>query len=167
MRWLSILLLLSCAGAKAQTVSGRVLADSTTRPLTATASTHSGHQTSTNASGDFTIQVSGIGDTVKALAIGYKIYTFPVRSLAEHDIIIRLKQVSIQLREVAVKAARNHKKDSMALRKDYSQVFNYEPPKVKDAFVSPPSNVPFAFVSIDLLTLFQAATRKSDPKYKL
>ena len=167
MRWPFILLVFCCAGAKAQTISGRVLADSANRPITATVSTHSGHQTSTNASGDFTIQVSGPGDTVKILAIGYKPYALPMWSLAERNIVIRLKQVSILLKEVAVKAARNHKKDSMALRKDYSQVFNYEPPKVKDAFVSPPSNVPFAFVSIDLLTLFQAATRKSDPKYKL
>lgn len=167
MRWLFILLLFGYTGAKAQILSGRILADSTNRPLTATVSTHSGHQTSTNANGDFTIVVSGPGDTVKILAIGYKPYAFPVLGLAERNVIIRLKQVSILLKEVAVKAARNRKKDSIALRKDYSQVFNYEPPKVKDAFVSPPSNVPFAFVSIDLLTLFQAATRKSDPKYKL
>lgn len=167
MRWLIIGLLFFCVGANAQTINGRILADSTGKPLTATIVTHSGHQTSSNIYGDFSVNVSGPGDTIKIFSVGYKEYVFAVTGLKQTNIIVKLKQAPILLKEVAVKAARNHKKDSVALRKDYANVFNYQPKKVADAFISPPSNAPFAFVSIDMLTLFQAATRKSDPKYKL
>lgn len=71
------------------------------------------------------------------------------------------------LKEVRITAERNHKKDSIELRNEYRKVFNYQPPKVKDAFVAPPSNVPFTFVSIDLLRLISALNKKSDPTYKL
>lgn len=167
MRWLTVLLIFFYAGVNAQTISGRVQADSTDKPLTATIVTHSGHQTSTGNYGDFSITVSGIGDTIKVFAIGYKTYLLPIKDLKQTTIIVRLKQASILLNEVAIKAGRDHKKDSITLRKDYANVFNYQPKKVTDAFVSPPSNVPFAFVSIDLLTLLSAVTHKHDPAYKL
>jgi hypothetical protein len=165
-QYLAIVFLLGSIGAKAQVVIGRVLADTTNKPLTATVVTHSGHQTSCNNNGEFIVQVSGIGDTIRVFAIGYKIFLFPVKSMKDDHIVIRLKQVSVMLQDVVIRAERNHKKDSIALRKDYSQVFNYQPPKLKDAFTGNPPNVPFAFVSIDLLTVFSALTKNSDPKYK-
>lgn len=167
MRWLFILLFFCCAGAKAQVISGLVLADSTDKAVMATLVTHSGHQTSGNERGEFRIAVSGVGDTIKVFAIGYKLYLFPVKDLKQDNIIVRLKQVSIMLKDVTIRANRNHKKDSVSLRKDYASVFNYKPKKVTDAFVSPPSNVPFAFATVDLLTIFSAVTRKSNPTYKL
>ncbi|MFB9845296.1 carboxypeptidase-like regulatory domain-containing protein [Mucilaginibacter ginsenosidivorans] len=167
MRWLTVLLIFFYAGANAQTINGRVLADSTGKPLTATIITHSGNHVSSNNYGDFSITVSGIGDTVKVSAIGYKTYLYPIKNLKQTNIIVRLKQVSILLNEVAVKAERNHKKDSITLRKDYAAIFNYQPKKVTDAFVPPPSDVPFTFVSINLLTLLSAVTHKHDPSYKL
>jgi hypothetical protein len=66
-----------------------------------------------------------------------------------------------------IRANRDHKKDSINLRKDYANVFNYQPKKLSDAFVPRPSNVPFAFVNIDLLTVLSAITKKSDRTYKL
>ena len=165
--YLAILFLFGLLSAKAQVITGRVLADTTNRPITATIVTHSGHQTSSNASGEFSIPVSGIGDTIKVFAIGYKVYFYPVKDIKTDHIIIRLKEVSIMLRDVMIRANRDHKKDSINLRKDYARVFNYQPPKLTDAIVSPPSNVPFAFVNIDLLTVLSAITKKSDPKYKL
>jgi hypothetical protein len=166
-QYLVILFLFGYVSAKAQVITGRVLGDTTNKPITATIVTRSGHQTSSNANGEFSIPVSGIGDTIKVFAIGYKIYLFPVRDLAKTNIIIRLKPISIMLRDVVIRAERNHKKDSINLRKDYAQVFNYQPPKLADAFVAPPQNVPFAFVSIDLITVFNVLTKKSDPTYKL
>jgi hypothetical protein len=166
MRWLFILLLFCCANVKAQVISVRVLADTSGQPLTATITNHSGHQTSSNAIGEFTIPVSGVGDTLKIFAMGYKPYFYTVKSLNQELVIIRLKQASVMLKGVAIKALRDHKKDSVANRKDYGRVFNYQPPKLTDAFISPPSNVPFAFVSIDLLTLFNVINKKNDPSYK-
>ena len=167
-RWyLVILFLFGFISAKAQVITGRVLGDTTNKPVAATIVTHSGHQTSSNNNGEFSIPVSGIGDTIKVFAIGYKIYLFPIKDVTKSNIIIRLKPISIMLRDVVIRAGRNHKKDSISLRKDYAQVFNYKPPKLTDAFVAPPQNVPFAFVSVDLLTIFSAITKKSDPTYKL
>lgn len=166
-RYLTILFIFAFIGARAQVITGRILADTSNRPLTATIVTHSGHQTSSDANGEFSVPVSGSGETIKVFAIGYKIYFYPVKDIKTDRVIIRLKGVSIMLRDVMIRANRDHKKDSLNLRKDYAQVFNYQPPKLTDAIVSPPSNVPFAFVNIDLLTVFSALTKKSDPKYKL
>ncbi|MFI5161582.1 MAG: carboxypeptidase-like regulatory domain-containing protein [Sphingobacteriales bacterium] len=165
-QYFAILFLLASIGGKAQVITGRVLGDTTNKPVTATIVTHSGHQTSSNNNGEFSIPVSGIGDTIKVFAIGYKIYFFPVKDLTKNNIIVRLKPVSMMLRDVVIRAERNHKKDSINLRKDYAQVFNFQPTKVTDAFTGNPLNVPFAFVSIDLLTLFKALTKNSDPEYK-
>src|ERR1700761_4961634 len=93
-QYLAIVFLLGSIGAKAQVVIGRVLADTTNKPLTATVVTHSGHQTSCNNNGEFIVQVSGIGDTIRVFAIGYKIFLFPVKSMKDDHIVIRLKQVS-------------------------------------------------------------------------
>jgi len=166
MRWLLILLLFSCANVKAQVITGQVLADTSDQPLTATITNHSGHQTSSNAIGEFTIPVSGIGDTLKIFAMGYKPYFYIVKTLKQELIVIRLTQTSVMLKGVAIKALRDHKKDSIANRKDYVRVFNYQPPKLTNAFTGNPSNVPFAFVSIDLITLFQAINKKNDQTYK-
>jgi hypothetical protein len=160
-------ILFICAGANAQIISGRILSDTSNKPISATIITHSGHQTSSNNNGEFNIPVSGAGDTIKVFAVGYKTYLFPVRNVKQNPVIIRLSQVSLMLRDVVIRANRNHKKDSITLRKDYAQVFNYQPPRLTDAFVSPPSNVPFAFVSVDLITVFNMLNRKNDPTYRL
>jgi hypothetical protein len=167
-KWLLLLILtFRFAEAKAQVISGKVLADSTNKALAATVITHSGHQTSCNNSGDFTVQISGVGDTIKIFAIGYKSFYFPVKTISTKPIVIYLKQNAILLHDVIINAERNHKKDSLERRKDYSQIFNYQPPKVKDAFVAPPSDAPFAFVSVDLLMLLNSVTKNTDSKYKL
>ena len=90
-----------------------------------------------------------------------------MKDLKPDHIIIRLKQVPVMLKDVVIRANRDHKKDSINLRRDYARVFNYQPPKLTDAFITPPSNVPFAFVSIDLLTVLSALTKNNDPAYKL
>src|SRR5579872_5934372 len=101
-QYLVILFLFGFVSVKAQVITGRVLGDTTNKPVAATIVTHSGHQTSSNNNGEFIIPVSGIGDTIKVFAIGYKIYLFPVRDLKQNSIIIRLKPISIMLRDVVV-----------------------------------------------------------------
>lgn len=167
-KWLlSLILILVFAKAKAQVITGKVLADTSDKPVAATIITRSGHQTSSDANGNFSIQVSGVGDTIKVLAIGYQTYSFPIKDIKHDYLIARLKTAPVALKEVHITAERNHQKDSIELRKEYSKVFNYQPPKIKDAFVGPPPNVPFAFVSINLIGLFNALNKKNDPEYKL
>lgn len=164
---LLLLLLIGYFSADAQVITGRVIADSTNQPIGATITTSSHHQTSCNGIGDFKIATSGRNDTIKVSAIGFKIYVFPVSQWKQQDIIVRLKAVSHLLKGVTILSRRNPKIDSINNRKQFSQVFNYQPPKVKDAFTGPMVGVPFAFVSIDLLTLVKALTKKHNPTYKL
>ena len=151
---------------KAQVLTGKVLADSTEKPIAASLITHAA-QSASNNNGEFVIRVSGIGDTIKVFAIGYKPLFYPIRSTKQERLVLHLKPNTILLNDVLIKAERNHLKDSLDRRKDYSQVFNYQPAKINDAFNGNPSGVPFAFVSIDLLTIFNALTKNSDPKYKM
>jgi hypothetical protein len=152
----------------AQVINGRVIADSTNQPINATITTSSHYQTSCNGIGDFSIKVSGRHDTIRISAIGFKTFLYPVSEWQQQDIIIRLKASSHILKDVTIQSKRNPKTDSINNRKQFSQVFNYQPPKIKDAFSGPPAeNVPFAFVSVNLLVLIEALTKKSDPTYKL
>lgn len=162
-----LILITGFTESKAQIVLGKILADSTGRPVSATIVTHSGHRAASDAAGNFRIQVSGVGDTIKVVAIGYQTYILPVNDIAQNYIVIRLKIASVMLKQVIITAERNHQKDSIERRKEYSRVFNYQPVKVKDALVSPPSNVPFTFVSIDLLRLLNALNKRNDPNYRL
>ncbi|MBS1530851.1 MAG: hypothetical protein JSU01_11120 [Bacteroidetes bacterium] len=163
--FLFIIFLVVCAWANAQVITGKILADSTRKPIAATIITHSG-QTASNNNGEFAVRVAGIGDTIKVFAIGYNPSVYPIKSTKQEHLVIYLKPNTILLNDVLIKAERNHQKDSLDRRKEYSKVFNYQPPKVKDALVAPPSNVPFTFVSVDLLTLLNSLTKNGDPKYK-
>ena len=152
--------------AHSQVISGRVIADSTNRPVTATITTAL-HQTSSNANGEFRIATSGAGDTIRVFAIGFKTYLLPVNKWKQADTVIKLKPASKMLKDVVIKANRDHQKDSIRNREDFKQVFNFKPPKVTDALRMPTAGVPFAFVSIDVLTLIKALNKKHDPTYKL
>jgi len=163
---LLIVLLLLSACVKAQIFTGKILADSTGKPIAATLITHAA-QSASNNNGEFVIRVVGVGDTIRVFAMGYKPFLYPVRSTKQERLVIHLKPNTILLNDVLIKAERNHQKDSLDRRRDYNHVFNYQPPKVTDAFNGNPSGVPFAFVSINLLTIFEALTKNSDPKYKL
>ncbi|HVV56289.1 MAG TPA: carboxypeptidase-like regulatory domain-containing protein [Mucilaginibacter sp.] len=163
-----IILLFTFSLVKAQVIAGKILDDSTAQPVIATVITASGYHTSTNSDGEFTIHTSGIGgDTVRISAVGYRAYMYLVRVSDPGYLIIRIKQAPISLKDVVIKAARNHIKDSIELRKEYSNIFNYQPTKIKDVFSPPPSDVPFAFVSVNLLKVLSVLTRNNDPKYRL
>lgn len=162
-----VIFLFVCSLAKAQVIAGKILDDSTAQSVIATVITASGYQTSTNSDGEFTVRTSGIGDTVRISAIGYRAYTHLVRVSDPGYLIIRLKRAPISLKDVVIKAERNHVKDSIELRKEYSNIFNYQPTKIKDVFSPPPSDVPFAFVSVDLLKVLSVLIRNNDPKYRL
>lgn len=163
-----LLICIASTYAHAQTINGKVIADSTNQPIAATITTSSHHKTLCNAYGDFGITVSGSSDTIKISAIGFKTFVYPVSEWQQKDIIIRLKPATHILNEVTIQSKRNPRIDSINNRKQFSQVFNYQPPKIMDAFSGPPAeNVPFAFVSINLLVFIEALNKKHDPTYKL
>jgi len=163
---LFLLICLGCSVADAQVISGKVLIDSNSRPVVATITT-AFHQTSSNTNGEFSIQTSGRADTISVYANGFKTYHYPVSKWKQGNIIIRLQPLSLELKDVEIRAQRNHQKDSIRNRQEFAKVFNYKPPKVTDAFGPPQVGVPFAFVSINLLTVIEALTSKNNPTNKL
>src|ERR1700759_384484 len=119
---LSTVFLSSCFLTKAQVIVGKILADSTNRPIAATIVTHAG-QTASNNNGEFAVRVSGIGDTIKVFAMGYKRLFYPVRTTKQEHLVLHIKPNTILLNDVLIKAERNHQKDSLDRRKDYNQAF--------------------------------------------
>ena len=62
---------------------------------------------------------------------------------------IYLKQNAIVLMEVEVKTKRNHKFDSLAIRKEYANAFTYKGPNISDMFIEKDINYdsPFGFTN--------------------
>lgn len=162
---LLVLFLLLTITIHAQTTLGIVI-DSTTRIAVPGVRVYSNHsRTISDGAGRFSISTT-TGDTLTFELKNYQSYKYKVG--AQPTAIILLKRSPTQLHEVVVNGKRTRIQDSLDNRQQFASVFNYTPPKVTDAFGMPSgAPVPFAFFSVNLLTLVQALTKNSDPTYKL
>ncbi|TCC93931.1 hypothetical protein EZ428_03930 [Pedobacter frigiditerrae] len=161
---LIIYLLLFSTNLFAQNVNGYAI-DSVTRLPIANAQVHSKNATVlTNENGKFGISNASIGDRVSFRIMGYEILELIVKKeMFNSPINIYLATKGIDLREVKIKTNRNYKKDSLDLRKEYANVFNYQSPKFTDAFIkvdpnykSPHTNInPNSTASILKLNVLQ------------
>ncbi|NCD69933.1 carboxypeptidase-like regulatory domain-containing protein [Mucilaginibacter agri] len=160
-------LIISCFGAKAQLISGKVVDLVTRQPIPGVMLVSSVDRRNTNENGEFEIKTSGLGDTIKMIALGYKHYILPVKQAMTDGNIVSLQRISIVLNQVNITASRNRRQDSINNRLAFAQVFNHHAPRITDVFVPPPQNVPFAWVSIDLLQVLGYLTRNSNHVTKL
>jgi RNase P protein component len=81
------------------------------------------------------------------------------------DLVIYLSRIAVALKEVQIRAKERYKQDSLRIRKDFSNVFNYKPPRITDAFISrsaenrfggfrdPNSNSTASIVNLDVLQI--------------
>src|SRR3954465_167825 len=99
--FLVFIMLFAWRCANAQIFTGKILADSTEKPIAATLITHAA-QSSSNSNGEFVIRVSGIGDTIKVFAMGYKPLFYPIKSLKAGHLVIHLKPNTILLNDVLI-----------------------------------------------------------------
>jgi hypothetical protein len=150
-----------------QKISGTVIDKTTKEPLNGAVVSVGKVSTSTDRSGAFEIIVEGYNDSLNISYFGYKKLSVP---LAKENAIlhIELEPAVISLKQVDIHSSRNNdfKKDSVSNRLAYSRQFNYTGPELMDAFTGNPVKQPGELLSINLLLLVDALTKKSTPEYK-
>lgn len=164
---LSILLLLFCINAGAQIVTGNVIDKKTRKPLEYIIVAASTTNTMTNEQGGFTLRISKLTDTLRIKTMGYKTYTQVISPWSGRLKMIELETASIRLNEVAIVAKRNFIRDSVNNRKQFAKEFAFKGPQFTDILRPTATNVPFAWVSVDLLSLFRAINKKHTNEYRL
>jgi len=149
-----------------QLIKGRVVDKDTKLPVNGAIVSMGNKQAFTNSFGEFSITASG-NDSLKIARLGYTPYKMMI-SIVMATIRIELEPAKIVLKEVIVHSNRERefKKDSAENRQFYDKQFNYKGPKVMDAFVGNPIKNPGELISIDVVTLIRALTKKSTPEYK-
>ncbi|RYU90125.1 carboxypeptidase-like regulatory domain-containing protein [Mucilaginibacter terrigena] len=164
---LSILLLLLCINASAQLVTGFVVDKKTRKPIEYIVVSASATNTMTNEQGAFTLRITKVTDTLRIKAMGYKPYTKAISPWSGQLKLIELETASIRLNEVAIVAKRNFIRDSVNNRKQFAKQFAFKGPAFTDIMRPTATNVPFAWVSVDLLSLFKSIGKKKTPEYRL
>jgi hypothetical protein len=164
---LLILLVLFCIDAGAQQVTGIVIDKNTRKPVEYVIVTASNTSTMTSDLGSFTLKITKVIDTIRIQTMGYKTYTRPVSPWSGRLKLIELEPQSIRLGEVAITAKRNYLRDSTNNRKQFAKEFAFRGPRLTDVMRPTATNVPFAWVSVDLLSLFRAIGKKKSPQYRL
>jgi hypothetical protein len=164
---LLFILLIAAICGYGQQIRGNVVYSDTKLPVTGALVSLGNKQAFTNSFGEFSIAAIGSNDSLKVTFLGYKTYKTRISIVMAH-VHIELEPDKIVLQEVIVHSNREleFKKDSTYNRKFYAKQFNYKGPKVMDAFVGNPIKNPGELISIDLITLVRALTKKSTREYK-
>jgi hypothetical protein len=151
----------------AQVLHGKITDNATRLPVNGAVVSLGTKQTFTNTFGDFSIQAAGPNDTLRVMFFGYKPYKTVIVNTME-AIRIELEAAKIILKEVIIHANRelDFKKDSATNREFYAKQFNYKGPRVIDAFGGSPIKNTGELLSINVVTLVKALTKKSTRAYK-
>lgn len=149
-----------------QQIRGRVVAMDTKLPVNGAIVTMGNHQAFTNYFGEFSIIASG-NDSLKISRFGYNTYKALISNVIAF-VHVELEPAKIVLEEVIVRSNRERefKKDSAENRRFYAKQFNYKGPTVMDAFVHHVPKNTSELLTIDVLTLVKALTKKSTREYK-
>jgi hypothetical protein len=164
---LALLLLLLCIQTNAQIVTGFVIDKKTRKPIEYIMVSASTTNTMTNEQGAFTLRISKITDTLRIKAMGYKPYTKAITPWSGQLKLIELETASIRLNEVAIVAKRNFIRDSVNNRKQFAKEFAFKGPSFTEIMRPTAINVPFAWATVDLLSLFKSLNKKKTPEYHL
>jgi hypothetical protein len=168
MRYLLLILLtLLCIDASAQLVTGIVIDKNTRKPVEYILVSASTTNTMTSELGSFTLKITRVTDTLRIKTLGYKPYTRLISPWSGRLKMIELEPQSIKLSEVAIVAKRNYLRDSVNNRKQFAKEFAFKGPKLTDIMRPTATNVPFAWVSVDVLSLFRLIGKKKSPQYRL
>lgn len=164
---LLILLTLLCIDASAQLVTGIVIDKNTRKPVEYILVSASTTNTMTSELGSFTLKITKVTDTLRIKTLGYKPYARLISPWSGRLKMIELEPQSIKLNEVAIVAKRNYLRDSVNNRKQFAKEFAFKGPKLTDIMRPTATNVPFAWVSVDVLSLFRLIGKKKSPQYRL
>ncbi len=165
MKYLLFLMLsVAVIGTYGQTITGIVVNKATGQPVNGALVSVGTATAFTNTLGEFSIVAPAFADSIRIIHFAYKPYTVRINK-AISMLHILLQPASISLNSVTIRSSRSFKQDSIANRQEYAKQFNYKGPRVVDAFI-PTSYQPGQLVSINLLLLIQALTKKSTNEYK-
>ncbi|RFZ82194.1 hypothetical protein DYU05_16375 [Mucilaginibacter terrenus] len=168
MKYLLVLICLTVStNIKSQTLTGRLIDQETRLPLKYIFVTSSLGGEFTDEGGNFTVKVRNFSDTVHINTMGYESFNLPAVLWGNFRRVIQLKPKPIGLNEVKIMAKRNYFKDSVSLRREFAKQFGYAGPKLTDVLRPTSSNVPFAFATVDLLSLFGALTKNKNAQSRL
>jgi hypothetical protein len=164
---LLILLVLFCINANAQTVTGFIVEKDTRKPVPYIIVSATGTNVFTNEAGGFSIRISQLTDTIKIKAMGYKPVSIPVTPFSGKLKLIELVPQTIKLGQVNVSAYKRYLQDSIDNRKQFAKEFAFKGPSLTDMMHPSTTNAPFAFVNIDLISIFKILTKKKSKEYRL
>ena len=162
----------------AQNLTGTVFDKATGRPIAYASVSSSRLIISASADGKFNINVFP-GDSIKISSIGYQTYKLAIGTTIPVLLTIYLQQSSILLQSVVVKSKHDPKIDSIRLRKQFADVFEYRNPTFYDMFVKidPYKYVPYNYidapnstadlVSINVLSVIDLLSKNKNPTSKL
>jgi len=138
----------------AQHLNGVVLDKTTRAPVAHVTILSPGQLQFTSIEGRFNLSNIRKGDSIKITCVGYKPYSFAYY-LPVDTIHIYLEQNAIALKNVTVKGRRDANTDSINLRKQFANVFNYKPTTFKDVFIA---QDPYVYKWDDFITSTNNAT---------
>ncbi|MBK0380734.1 carboxypeptidase-like regulatory domain-containing protein [Mucilaginibacter segetis] len=150
--------------AGAQDITGNVTDRSTGRPLPYILISGGKSAVYSDADGHFSLPPNT--DTISISTMGYKPYKHAISKITR-KISVQLEPGSIELNEVHIMAKKNFFKDSLNTRREFERTFNYQPTRFSDIFRPTSTNVPFAFVTVDVFKIIDLLNRKNDPQLKL
>lgn len=163
--FLLTIILFSSFTAFGQKISGMVIDKATKEPIAGATVNAETTTVRTDKLGEFEIGTAHPADSLKISALGYKTL-FVTAGKTNEFITVELESKITPLREVTIYGDKSFKKDSLANRQDFAKQFNYKGPRVIDAFTGGGNYVPGQLISINVLLLVQALTKKSTPEYK-
>lgn len=168
MKYLTFLLLLfCCVKASAQNVTGFVIEKDTRKPVPYIVVSATGSSAFTNESGGFNIRIYQISDTIKIKTMGYKPIAIPVTPFSGSLKLIELVPLTYKLNGVTISAKRRYLQDSMDNRRLFAKEFAFKGPALTDVMHHSSTNAPFAFVNVDLVSLYKSIFKKKTREYRL
>lgn len=118
----------------AQEIKGQVLDYSTKLPISNVILNYGLQSLLTGNDGKFNLKKTASTNNLSIDKMGYETLNFSFAQLLTDTLTIYLKQSSVLLNDVNILARRNYQLDSINLRKDFSKVFAYQAPSIKDVF---------------------------------
>jgi hypothetical protein len=163
----------------AQRLTGRVIDAETGTPVVYATVSAASSNSITSYSGQYALNGLSRKDTIRVNCIGYHTSKIAYNKVVGDTLTIYLRQNSVMLRDVNVKARHNFKQDSIDLRRQFAAIFNYKGPSVKDLFVNvdPYVYVPDNYktsqnnatmlLNVDLLSVINFLGKNKAPETKL
>jgi hypothetical protein len=176
----TIFFLLIANVCRSQKISGTILDSENKMPIYHANISNRKAVTFSDLQGAFTLAAIKEHDTLLISKDGFRTRAVILREQRTGGVLlIYLSRIAVALKEVQIKAKERYKQDSLRIRKDFSNVFNYKPPGITHAFISrsaenrfggfkdPNSNSTASIVNLDVLQIVGMFAKRKNSVSKL